>query len=83
MRTPSAPTGLRVQFADGSERTPDAILYAGRTRWFPRRPRLDQWEVYVVAVAKPTGFTADVMPGRCALIFHVKYLFDEIDQGER
>jgi hypothetical protein len=74
--TPRAPAGLRVQFADGTERPPDAILYAGKTSlWrFWQRPRLDQWEVYVVAPAQPVGFTADIIPGYCALTFHVRHL---------
>jgi hypothetical protein len=80
--TPDAPQGLRLQFADGSERTPDAILYGGRTPFFGRRPRLDRWEVYIVGSAQPTGFTAEIMPGRCALTFHIRYLIGEVDTAE-
>jgi hypothetical protein len=81
MKTPDAPTGLRVQFADGSERAPDAVLYGGKTRWY-RRPRLDRWEVYVIGSAAPSGFTADRMPGRCSITFHVRYLVGEVDTAE-
>jgi hypothetical protein len=80
--TPDAPQGLRVQFADGTEREPRAVLYGGKTRFFGRRPRLDQWEVYVVGSAKPTGFTADLMPGRCSITFHMRYLIGEVDTAE-
>lgn len=68
------PAGLRVQLADGTERTPDAVLYAGRTSWLrrPFRPRLDRWEVYVIAHDDPIGFSADVLPGRCSLVFHLR-----------
>lgn len=73
---PAEPRGLRVQFADGTERPPDAIMYAGRTAWWKvwRRPRLDRWEVFVVAPADPVGFTADIIPGYCELLFHVRHL---------
>ena len=72
------PQGVRVQFADGVEREPDVMLYAGR-RWrrgpglFPAR--LDRWELYVLADDldhRPVGFTADTIPGRCEIIFHIR-----------
>lgn len=72
---PEQPAGLRVQFADGSERVPDAVLYAGRTGWIWNR--LAQWEVYVVGTAQPVGFSADRIPAKTAITFRIRYLAPE------